>query len=396
MKTTIKITCRDPIVSRDGRPFGMNQGNRMRAVNWPLPSVVAGSLRTLLGKVKRREFSLDTAKDLLQVEVSGLFPWGEQTEKLYFPAPNDCVISPDKGPLRACPQDYEGGCDWPAPGLKPVMLTTDDAREDFKPRSGPAWWPVDQYVRWLLGLAVTINDEFLQAPLVEERTHVHLDAATGVAAVGMLFTTAALSLTHLPRYKTIQDAPLDQRFAPVALLTRVVADNWTASALARLDALHPLGGERRLVHWNTANGNLSVWDCPKAVADALGSTNRVRMVLATPAIFTGGWKPGWLDHNLTGSPPESTVKLKLVGVCTQRWRAVSGWSLAPVNEKGQLDSQGKCGPKPVKRMVPAGGVYFFEVIDGTGAALAESWLRPVSDDEQDRRDGFGLALWGTW
>jgi len=106
MKTTIKITCRDPIVSRDGRPFGMNQGNRMRAVNWPLPSVVAGSLRTLLGKVKRREFSLDTAKDLLQVEVSGLFPWGEQTEKLYFPAPNDCVISPDKGPLRACPQDY--------------------------------------------------------------------------------------------------------------------------------------------------------------------------------------------------------------------------------------------------------------------------------------------------
>jgi len=255
---------------------------------------------------------------------------------------------------------------------------------------------VDQYVRWLLGLAVTINDEFLQAPLVEERTHVHLDAATGVAAVGMLFTTAALSLTHLPRYKTIQDAPLDQRFAPVALLTRVVADNWTASALARLDALHPLGGERRLVHWNTANGNLSVWDCPKAVADALGSTNRVRMVLATPAIFTGGWKPGWLDHNLTGSPPESTVKLKLVGVCTQRWRAVSGWSLAPVNEKGQLDSQGKCGPKPVKRMVPAGGVYFFEVIDGTGAALAESWLRPVSDDEQDRRDGFGLALWGTW
>jgi hypothetical protein len=33
---------------------------------------------------------------------------------------------------------------------------------------------------------------------------------------------------------------------------------------------------------------------------------------------------------------------------------------------------------------------------GSAARLAEGWLRPVSDDPQDRRDGFGLAAWGTW
>ena len=50
---TLELTGRDPIVSRDGRPFGSfggARGNRMRSVAWPLPSVVAGSFRTALGK----------------------------------------------------------------------------------------------------------------------------------------------------------------------------------------------------------------------------------------------------------------------------------------------------------------------------------------------------------
>jgi CRISPR-associated protein Cmr3 len=46
--------------------------------------------------------------------------------------------------------------------------------------------------------------------------------------------------------------------------------------------------------------------------------------------------------------------------------------------------------------VPAGSIYFFEVRQGDGAALADRWLQSVCDDEQDRRDGFGLAVWGTW
>jgi CRISPR-associated protein Cmr3 len=47
-------------------------------------------------------------------------------------------------------------------------------------------------------------------------------------------------------------------------------------------------------------------------------------------------------------------------------------------------------------MVPAGSVYFFEIEGGNPSDLLESWLRPVSDNEQDRKDGFGLALWGVW
>jgi CRISPR-associated protein Cmr3 len=47
-------------------------------------------------------------------------------------------------------------------------------------------------------------------------------------------------------------------------------------------------------------------------------------------------------------------------------------------------------------MAPAGSVYFFEVLEGAGDWAPDAWLQPVSDGEQDRRDGFGLSLWGVW
>jgi len=114
------------------------------------------------------------------------------------------------------------------------------------------------------------------------------------------------------------------------------------------------------------------------------------MVLATPAVFSrDGWKPAWLNEQLIGSPPGSDVTLQMVGVSIPHWRAVSGWSMA------DLPNQPR-GPKPVKRMVPACGVYFFDVIEGPAGSLSRLWLEAISDDEQDRRDGFGLAVWGIW
>ena len=45
------------------------------------------------------------------------------------------------------------------------------------------------------------------------------------------------------------------------------------------------------------------------------------------------------------------------------------------------------GPKAIRRTVPAGGVYFFESEAADNSALAGRWLRPVSDEESERRDG---------
>jgi CRISPR-associated protein Cmr3 len=396
MTMLVDITCRDSIVARDGRPFGADQGNRMRSLDWPLPSVLAGSLRTTLGKAARRDFSAEVAEDLLQVEVAGPLPRGNG--QLYLPDPEDCVVHPEGRPLRAAPQSQDGGgCDWPVAGLLPVGLTQTQASEDFKAKDAPAWWPLDRYAAWLAGEDIAFDEQFLGAAEKEERAHVKIDPAVGASEESQLFTTAALALSHLPRYRAYNEgdrllatnsAGRKRKFAPITLSARIRANGWSGDAAAKLDTLHPLGGERRLAHWE-ATADADAWNCPQKIRDALAETDRVRMVLATPAIFREGWKPGWLDEALVGSPPGADVAMRLMGVSIQRWKVVSGWSLA------EFPGQPR-GPKPVKRMVPAGGVYFFEIVDGKASGLGDRWLEPVSDDEQDRRDGFGLAAWGVW
>ena len=56
-------------------------------------------------------------------------------------------------------------------------------------------------------------------------------------------------------------------------------------------------------------------------------------------------------------------------------------------------------PKPTRRLAPAGSVYFLELTgadDAIGRFVDAVWLQAISDDEQDQRDGFGLALLGAW
>ena len=94
--TILQLTPRDPIIARDGRPFGAGQGNRMRGLGWPLPSVVAGSFRTALVKAHPDlDFAGDMPQRLMAIEVAGVFPTvgGE----LYLPAPIDCVWNGEAG-----------------------------------------------------------------------------------------------------------------------------------------------------------------------------------------------------------------------------------------------------------------------------------------------------------
>lgn len=385
--TVLKLTARDPIVARDGRPFGAGQGNRMRGVGWPLPSVVAGSFRTALVKANPDlDFNGGMPQRLMNIEVAGVFPTAGG--KLYFPAPNDCVWNGETKQVHAVrPLDPGvGGCDFPADGLRPVMLSETECPTDFKPRPAPAWWPINKLTDWLLNRDVTFDAEFLEAAKAETRDHVHLDANTGAAAEGELFTTAGLNATHLPRFGTPESAPFAERFVEITLGARVTISESGFEHIANLNTWHPLGGERRLVHWQRSEA-AEGWVCPDELRTQLATTKQVRMVLVTPAIFKNGWRPDWLDaQTLTGNPNKSSdgPKLKLVGVSSTRWKAVSGWSLAP-----------PLGPKMTRRMVPAGSVYFFEV-EGNGQSLADGWLGSVSDSPQDRNDGFGLAVWGIW
>lgn len=398
--TTLQLTPRDPIIARDSRPFGADQGNRMRSLSWPLPSVIAGSFRTALGKASPNlQFDENTVRQLLQIEVAGVFPCCDS--QLYLPAPNDCLWN-GESPLAVKPIDMDGGgCDFPVDGLQPVMLSKEQSADDFKPEPSPAWWPLKKMTDWLLGDTENFqfDNSFLNAPNQDTRDHVSLAPDTGAAAKGKLFTTVGLNVSHLSRFNHGDSNCFEDRYAEITLSLRVADDENAFEHIQHLDFWHPLGGERRLVHWKHSD-QMDLWKCPDAILSALNNTAKIRMILASPAIFENGWLPGWLDKNLVGQPFRNAPKLKLVGVCIPRWRAVSGWSYAPYTAddgRSSIIPKSGRGPKAIRRMVPAGGVYFFLKVDGDASILAtEGWLKAVSDALYDRRDGFGLAVWGIW
>ncbi len=75
-----------------------------------------------------------------------------------------------------------------------------------------------------------------------------------------------------------------------------------------------------------------------------------------------------------------------------RYQTISGWDYAAVNADGKRGA-----PKPTRRLVPAGSVYFLNLENANVEKFIEEvWLKAVSDDEQSRKDGFGIALLGAW
>lgn len=401
----LNIEPRDPVIARDGRPAGT--GLRMRSVGWIYPSVLAGSLRTLIGH-SLGGFPSDSASSkilndrLKAVSVAGPLPLiGAQDGELAFPAPLDLAVRKDDDRLQAyaarpAEPDAGSGCDLP-PGRYPVVLS-DEVGEEFKPAPVPAFWSSRRMASWLVSArgdslldpgATGWPDGFYAAVQEDARMHAAIDAPSGAAARSRLFMTTGLDFARL--LHAGQDGRSWAESPEVSIAARVMtADDEIARLLAPLSEWAPLGGERRIACWTSRATSVDdpIWSAPPEVQRALADCGTrphkyVRLALATPAIFRHGWLPEWAAG---AEPiPGTDVVARLIGACVGRWKPISGWNFETQRQKA------------ARRLVPAGSVYFLEIERGDPAQLAaRAWLAPVSDDEQDRRDGFGLALWGVW
>lgn len=360
----VRVAGRDPLLFRDGRPFSNELGAlTARTLRIPLPGTLAGALRSRIGDAAGWDWQKGGPDLARAVTVAG--PLLVLNNALLFHAPADALIGKDESeavrlaPLRPTQPPAGAGCDLPS-GLRPLSVII-----DAKPESGYEFWSGEDLFRWLAnpsgdGLPLPCQHTALS---IDSRIHVKIEAERGAAQEGMLFSTESVDFQ-----------------GGHAFLACVQTDGDSG-----MSGLWPLGGERRLAYCEAADP--VQWpSCPDGLATAVAAARRVRMQLATPACFSGGWRPGWLDSDLVGSPPGlPDVRLQLVAAAVPRREAVSGWDLAAR------------GPKATRWLAPAGSVYYFDVRAGDPSALTGSgWLAPVSDGEHDRIDGYGLALWGVW
>ncbi len=375
------LVSRDPLIFRDGKPFTANPGERAKSLAFPFPSTVAGSVRTLIGtNPKTGIFNLQPQqleglkKRIVRGPILVELSHTDTIQEMFFPAPMDALLVEEKGqqvfryallPFRA-PQGAKTDLD-------DLNLIGPSKHVKEKPfLHAPLFWRWTEMQKWLKGEAdgpIADPDSLgIIGAERESRSHVSIQPDVQVSREGALFQTSGMEFI---RVKFDQE----NRMMDANSLALAVEIDEDADIK---EGLFYLGGERRLAHWQRTQTILE--KCPDTIKEKIIQQKHCRLILATPAYFEGGYLPAnWTND----------FGIIVQAVAVRRYQTVSGWDY-------ETNTQ-----KPTRRLAPAGSVYFLKFNEKTKEAdirifIDSVWLKAISDDEQARNDGFGLALLGAW
>lgn len=395
-KTTWIMEPRDPLIVRDGRPFGSAPGARATSLPFPFPSTIAGGIRARAGVNEDGVFQYSPKEDaealehikrlrvrgplLVQLTADG----GKITpEGWLVPAPLDALLLPSQAKdaariQRLVPLQLPPGGETDLDQRALLCVGQQSNNDPGKPlKEPPVYWYWQQFQTWLLNPAQLTGRELplsqlgLRGPVHERRQHVSIEDEKENAKDGMLFETSGLEFTAPGSGR--------KRFAEARRLALAVVIDERGYTVR--PGLTSFGGERRLMTWRRSSAELP--SCPEELERAIVATSHCRLFLLTPACFNQGYLPQWLQEQARSYGIDITLK----SIAIQRPQVVSGWDLA----------EGR--PRSSRRLAPAGTVLFLS-LDGKEDAIRqwirETWMQCISDNDLDRADGFGLAVLGTW
>ena len=105
-----------------------------------------------------------------------------------------------------------------------------------------------------------------------------------------------------------------------------------------------------------------------------------KVIFSTPAIFEKGWLPKWIDEKtLIGE--YNDLKLKLLAAAIGKPLSIGGFDMK------------KRMPKPMYKAIPAGSVYYFELLEGKMDNV-QNIFHQRSISEIYPEQGFGIAYVG--
>lgn len=408
MSETWLIEPRDALIARDGKPFSaVVAGARASSLDFPFPSTTTGGARTRAGLNSINGDASKFTKSLgdevqREIEVRGalLAEIGDNKVEFLVFAPADCLIvkpedDNDKNRFPLVPIEDNGSTEFYSnlPDNLKLLGTaeTDGATNQTKlvqvkgkPQSERRFWRWSEFEQWLIGATADKIDAMKfghNGIEKDQRTHVRIRDENNVVnpyqtkanSEGGIFQTRGLEFTK--RHDNLEDCKK---------LALAVAVDYNAFAGRIDEGIAPLGGERRIVAWRKSR--IDFPKCPQQIREAIKTHKACRLILLTPAIFKDGHLPDW-------SKTENNLKVTVEAIAVNRYQTISGWDF-----KGKiLNGKWTQCPKPTRRMCAAGTVLFLK-LDGKNIEewIDATWMRNVSDDEQDRKDGFGLAALGVW
>ena len=372
----------DTFFFRDGRPFTKGEQSEGHSIFPPLPSTVLGALRSayIAEYGDLRLFYSGKMSDVIgtptslcnAIRLRGVFLANSRKDQLemFLPVPLDLVYRENER----------------KPDNIPLHLLTPNESKNFASNgtmSNPLSWSTSESIGadadglLRLGAMSRYLQGIEELQLTDRATLVEPEPKVGIARSRITLSSEdhMLYRINMSRFKNS-----DENYG-------FVVDYKCAKTLPQTGLLK-LGGEGKSFVYR--RGNLDrkrLCNHLESVKTAVQSTGRFKLYFAMPTIFSQGWLPSWLDdETLSGeyrTEKSSPISLKLLTAAVGKPVTVGGWDMA----KGEA--------KPAYRAVPAGSVYYFELVDKNRVddLIAAFHYQNISDERSE--EGFGLALIGV-
>ncbi|NLC11746.1 MAG: type III-B CRISPR module-associated protein Cmr3 [Firmicutes bacterium] len=344
----IKVEALDTLFFRDGKPFTMGQETWADGVFPPYPSVLYGALRSAYFAEHIAELKKANQKDdpTAGLKIKGIFL--EIENDPCFPLPLDCVEEKNNESDQVAFQLKLKENTMVSSVPTPYILDSDRNTQVENVQGG---YLNDLDFRRYLNAAM---NEFYYYKLsdyvvVEEKIGIARDRTTYTAERAKLYR---ITLRRLNNVSIIID--FDGLELPESGFLK-------------------LGGEGKAAAYE------SIKSLPSLSLEL--KSNRFKLYLATPAIFKNGWLPGWINpRTLEGM--YGGLRLKLLSAAVGKHVNIGGFDI----EKGR--------PKPMRRAVPEGSVYFFELLEGEPARVMDL-MHYKCISEYNPEQGFGISFVGA-
>lgn len=419
----------DVLLFREAKPFAADEAHRATTRFPPLPTPFVGAIRSKILAEKGVDFQefangrdpqlrallgTDKLGDYGGLQVKGPFLARKKAAdgqlEVYFPAPRDAVQSVIAGSgVRLEPADRSASGLLARPpaacsSQAALLCSVGQAAGELEPCA----LDLSRFADYLTGstFRTTSIDELCD---IETRLGIELDHDSRTARSGRLY------MAELARLR--KDRAGEVGFL-LEITTSPEVDSTPIARALGTEGMLALGGEQRGARYEVVHDGQDVeWatglekgldELREKVREGLDS--RLRVCLAAPAVFSQGWLPDFIDpgtlETKVGSPlwmPDGhrgPVNLRLISAAVGKPVPLGGWDLA----RGE--------PKPMFRAVPAGSVYFFELLEGRVddvmrvfhftcglQHLAESLDEPHAGNfafPSLAQAGFGLSFVGAW
>lgn len=396
----LDIEPRDVLFFRDAKP--MEASSVGSGANWPLPNVLHDALIHALNyrwrdkqpwefdhkhpKLKENRPDAYQSVRFGGLRTAGVFPYYNGTS--WFPCPAD--IDPDGQLMMLENRPKHSNL----PGLLEKVCI---AKGKSGKKKAPVWMPAEQLCEYAEGKSLCFPEKGEPLYDVEARPGIGINPETGSADTGGEEEGGKF---YLAEYMRLRPEVNLKGFAQCesSLHGEKKTDVLKKFFESKESVSLIFGGQRGVAHVcgrRTEKPLCSVFEKNK------GTGCLVKWVLLAPAVFAGGWKPGWVDDSgkvmLPAEKPKQEpgesreqwrarfkeippISAKLIATKTEKPLAFSGWNL-------RLG-----GPRPTMLAVPAGSVYWFRADSLDDAAALVAALQGHCRSDFYGEKGFGLGF----